>query len=185
MQVFSNQYNATETWSAQGATVEWGTLSNANPTSSVPTGDKFPLLMQNVQMTFSRRAQDVAGINTDKSGLRKRIRIYDAPVGELRITSIFSPYANQLKDFFEAVAKDCKSQSDQVWMTLSPFGRLSCSQGSNNAASNVPASAFGTFTLYDVDLETLALTIQAGQNGNGAVSTMPLIMSFTDLHWDV
>ena len=177
--IFNNQYDNTETWSAQGATVLWGL-------NGQPVGDTFPLLMQQLQVTYARRAQEVAAINTDDSGKRKRYRIYDAPSGELRVTSIFSPYLNNLKDFLEAVSKDCKQEDDQVWMTLSPFGTLSCSQGSGSSAQTGSSlKAFGKFALYDVDLETLGLNITAGQNGSGAVTTLPMVFSFSTLEWDV
>ena len=187
MKIFTNQYDATDTWSAQGATVQWGKGAYvAGQDYSGTQGDVFPLLMQQVQVTYSRRAQEVAGINSDNKGNRKRYRIYDAPTGELRVTSIFSPYPNKLKAFLEAVSKDCKQSNEQVWLSLSPFGRLSCSQGTGaTEASNTSLNTFGKFMLFDVDLETLGLQIQAGQNGSGAVSTMPMVFSFSILDWNV
>jgi hypothetical protein len=184
MKIFTNQYDATETWSTQGATVLWGKgteVGNGGSDDLV-----FPLLMGGISLTYGRRAQEVAAINTNKDGKRRRYRIYDAPNGVLNITSIFSPYAKDLKNFLEAVTKDCKKGDDQVWMTLSPFGSLTCVQGDNESEFGkvVNNPTFGKFGLKDVDLEQLGLQIQAGQGG-GATITMPLSFSFSNLLWDV
>lgn len=187
MRIFTNQYDATETWSAQGATVLWG-QGQLEPGADAG-GNNFPLLMQTVQMTYSRRAQEIASINTAQNGYRKRMRIYDAPVGDLRVTSIYSPYAENLEAFFKAVSLECKNEGNQVWMQLSPFGSLQCTTDGGGEDENTGEDSnqigLGSFFIQGVDLETMGLNIQAGQNGTGAMCSLPLVMSFTRLDWEL
>lgn len=184
IKVFNNQYDVTETWSAQGAIVLWGTGTEIGIDGSGASG-VFPLLMSGITVNYARRSQEVPAINVNADGKRRRYRIYDAPVGNMGITSIFSPYARDLKAFIEAVTKDCKQEDDQVWMSVSPFGTLSCVQGDSeiqNVAANNPT--FGTFGLKNVDLEALNLQITGGAGG-GATINLPLNFSFTALDWNI
>ena len=193
--IFSNQFDETESWTAMGALVEWYTESaatgNSSSSESKPAVNVFPLLMQRIQVTYRRKVTDIPVINTDKNNKRKRYRVYDAPDGTLLVQSIFSPFIEGLSNFIDAVSKECKGPKDQVTMTFSPFGSVSCNSTTEpkRDADGTPiitrSSSFGKFELKNVDLEQIVLDIQAGQGGSGATTTMPLNFSFSTLSWDL
>lgn len=162
--VFNNPYKNTESWSAQGAVVQWGTSDS--------TSKALPIMMLGLTANYGRRTSAFFPINRDASGNCVRVNISSAPSGTLQVNSIYSPTHEGLEEFIKAVTKDCKKTADAVTITLRPFGDMACSD----------TSAVGqTLYLKGVELDTLGLTIQGGES---AVVNMPLAFSFTSLDWE-
>lgn len=162
--VFNNPYQNTESWSAQGAVVQWGT--------SITASQALPIMMLGVTINYGRRTSPFFPINRDSSGNCVRVNIAGAPAGTLAVQSIYSPTHTGLESFIEAVTKECKTTGDAVTVTLRPFGDMTCSN----------STAIGqTLYLKGVELDTLGLTIQGG---DAAIVQMPLNFSFTGLDWE-
>lgn len=176
MNVFTNPYNSTQTWSAQGAIVTWGVgRGDANSLG----GSQIPLMMLNLNMSYQRQVAKFYPVNGDAQGNMTKYNISGAPQGMLQVGSIYGPSNSGLSAFIEAVAKDCKQDSDTVLIKIRPFGNLNCSSsGGGNTFNNSKNS----FLLRGLELESLGMQIQGGEV---AVVNMPLTFSFTSLVWDI
>lgn len=159
-------YKAAQTWSAQGAIVKWGIGENA-------TKD-MPLVMMNLTMSYGRQLQKFFPICQDADGVPTQINIGGAPRGTLQIGAIFAPYSDSLSDFLSAVAKECKSKADGVYLTIMPFGNQKCAGDGDVQEFNNNVS----FTLKNVELETVGVSIQGGEV---AIVNFPTNYSFTGL----
>lgn len=176
MNVFTNPYNSTQTWSAQGAIVTWG-VGNGN--SNTPGSGQIPLMMLNLNMSYQRQIARFYPVNGDIQGNMTKYNISGAPQGVLQVGSIYGPTNTGLQAFIEAVAKDCKTDDDTVLLKIQPFGNLNCSSsGGGNTFNNNKNS----FLLRGLELESLGMQIQGGEV---AVVNMPLTFSFTSLVWDI
>lgn len=174
MNVFTNPYNSTQTWSAQGAIVMWGVGSG---NSEDLAGSKIPLMMLNLSMSYQRQIAKFYPINTDDKGNMTKYNISGAPQGVLQVGSIYGPSNGDLNRFIEAISKDCKKDEDTVLIKIKPFGNLKCSStGGGNTFSND-----GNLLLRGVELESIGMQIQGGEV---AVVNMPLTLSFTSLVWN-
>lgn len=161
--IFSNPYKNVETWTAQGAVVNY----------TVGTGSAVavPLLMTNITVNYGRRVMPQYPINTSSSGSGKKINIAGVPSGTLQVGSIYGPTMTGLQQFIEAVAKQVKTAADQIGLTIRPFGTTVGNTTVNNS----------TLKLGGVELEQVALSLQGGET---AIVNMPLTFSFTSLDWD-
>lgn len=177
MNVFTNPYNSTQTWSAQGAIVTWG-VGNGN-TATLGAGSQIPLMMLNLSMSYQRQIAKFYPVNGDTQGNMTKYNVSGAPQGVLQVGSIYGPTNTGLQAFIEAVAKDCKTDNDTVLLKIQPFGNLKCSSsGGGNTFNNSKNS----FLLRGLELESLGMQIQGGEV---AVVNMPLTFSFTSLVWDI
>lgn len=169
MNIFSNPYKSTETWSAQGAIVQWGTGGKATT--------QFPLMMVGVEMTYARKIQQIFPINSAVSGDMTKINVSGAPVGTLQVSSIYGPFTTGLASFIEAVSKGCKGPDEQVTLKISPFGKSEC-----KSATGAGTGSFQDmdFILEGLDMEQVALRIQGSE---ATVVNVPTVFSFTNLQW--
>lgn len=165
-------YKSARTWSAQGAIVKWGTgADNAD-------ANDFPLVMLNLTVSFGRTLQKFFPI-AQVEGQSTQINIGGAPRGTMQVGAIFAPYNDQLVTFLNAVGKECKNRSEGVNVSIMPFGNQTCSgdseesPGFNNQVK---------FTLKNVELETLGVTIQGGEV---AIVNFPTTYSFTGLGLEI
>lgn len=161
MSIFQNPYQSTETWSAQGALIQW---SGANVPQSAP------LLVLQISIQYQRRLQPFYPIAAT-AATRKKINMVGAPVGQMTIGSIFTPSATGLDAFLKAVGSPCKDANSAVTMTLQPFGDV-CQNGQSTQTNGQ------TFTLKGVELESVGVQIQGGEV---AVVNIPTTYSFTDM----
>jgi|GEM_PF-5663250 len=165
MNIFSNPYKDTETWTAQGAIVQWGT-------GDIPTTG-LPFMMINLQMQYARSLSSFFPINGDSANNMTKINISGAPRGTLQVGAIYGPDATGVKEFVEAASKACKTDAEQVVISIKPFGNATCTN-----------TKFATqaFTLKGLEMEQLGLSIQGGE---AAVVNLPTVYSFTSLEWIV
>lgn len=170
MQIFSNPYASSMSWSAQGAIVQWGLGSK--------TSDSLPLFMTSLQLSYQRKASAMYPINTNAAGDAVRVDINAPPVGSLNIGSIFGPTTGSMQAFLEAVGRDCVAQGKGVCISVQPFGRLTCQAGDNSTAATPQLGA--TFLLRDVKLQQLNLAIEGGE---AAMVNMPTAYSFLSMEW--
>lgn len=163
--VFNTPNTTTETWTLQGAVVQWGTNNSAS--------SAIPMVLNEIQISYGVPTTVITPLNTAANGSVSRVVIKGTPEGGLTVRTIFSPSISDFKNFLKAVTKPCKMASDQVMLTLRPFGNLECS----NAARNTNGKL--VFYLHDLDLRQMDVTIS--QNNNIALVSMPLQFSFTNL----
>lgn len=160
--IFNNPYKTIESWSAQGAVINWGTSN----TPSAP----IPLIANSLNLTYAQQVSSIYPLNTSPSGAKKKINIKGAPNGNLTIGSVFSPTHQNLAAFIQAVTKDCKTENDQVTITIRPFGDIQCD------------TEVGTVLyLTGVDCSQIQLGIQGGEV---AIVNMPMVFTFTGLDWE-
>lgn len=163
--VFNSPNTTTETWTLQGAVVQWG--ANNSATSAIP------MVLNSIQLSYAVPTTTITPLNTSASGGVSRIIIKGTPDGTLTVQTVFSPAINDFKNFLKAVTKSCKLADDQVLLTLRPFGTLECSNSQYNTSGNL------TFYLHDLDLRQMDFTIS--QQNNIAIVNMPLQFNFTNL----
>ncbi len=160
--LFHNPYKKTETWTAQGAIVNYGTGDKAN--------SAIPLYMTNIQINYQRAVSALYPINVTKVDDATKVNITGAPRGTLSIGSIYSPNMQNMKAFLDAIAKHCKTTKEAVTMTFRPFGSA-CTKGSSN----------NLITIKGVELESIGFSIQGGEI---AIVNIPTNYSFTSLDWN-
>lgn len=161
MSIFSNPYNNTETWSAQGALMKW---------TGAKVGNGNPLLVLQISIQFQRAIQPFYPI-ASSAATRKKINMVGAPKGQMTIGSIFTPSAQGLAAFLKAVGAPCKDAESSINVTLQPFGDV-CTNGTSTQVNGQ------TFTLKGVELESVGVQIQGGEV---AVVNIPTTYSFTDM----
>lgn len=164
--IFTSSTYKTETWSAQGATLEYFTEGETKL-------KKLPLLITNFELTYGRSLSQLYPINSDAAGKMSKINICGAPQGTLRVGSIFSPSEKDLISFLESLSAECKVKG--YGMKITPLSNVCSSDGKKATKKSI------VFTLDGVELESLAVTIQGGQ---AAMVNQPLTFSFTTLAVD-
>lgn len=181
--VFQNPYQAQESWSAQGAIITWAKMSSSDIAIEIETDlyktsftNTYPLLATQVSLNFNRSLSKMYPVTPDANGNRKQITLAGAPKGQLTVHSLLSPTGNKtLASFLNAVAKPCKKDTEQVLMTIQPFGgdcQLTDAKGNVVAALN----------LGFVELDRLDFQIQGGEV---ATVNLPLTFSFSALDFEV
>jgi len=163
--VFNNPFTTTESFSAQGAVLNWVVGSKTST---------LPLILTGIAVSYNRPTQSLYPINGISTAKPVRVLVHGAPTGQLQTTSIYSPSMSDMEAFIKAVTKDCKTKEEQVDITLRPFGSLSC-------AGNDKKKDTTKFTLTGVELSGFQLNIQGGEI---ALVTMPLTFTFAGLFWD-
>jgi len=165
-------FESAQTWSAQGAIVNWAVGKGTGAKSN-----QLPLVMMNLTASFQRTLQKFYPI-AQVQGKKKQINIGGAARGTLQIGAIFAPYGDDLEKFLEAVAKECKGDDDGVTITIRPFGNQKCTgtAGTQKFNNNI------AFQLKNVELESLGVSVQGGEV---AIVNFPTSYSFTGLDLDL
>lgn len=163
--VFNTPNTTTETWTLQGAVVQWGTNNSAS--------SAVPMVLNEIQISYAVPTTTITPLNTTANGSVSRVVIKGTPEGGLTVRTIFSPSINDFKNFLKAVTKSCKLAQDQVLITLRPFGNLKCSNTARNTGENL------VFYMHDIDLRQMDVVIS--QQNNIALVNMPLQFNFTNL----
>lgn len=168
MAIFTNRQYTTETWSAQGATLNY--YQGLNSAAMSP----LPLLIANFTMNYQRSVGAVYPVNADPSNNMCKINICGAPRGSLTISSIFSPgQGANLADFLRKAGSECKGPDQQIGVFITPIGGACVTSGNNmNSFQNI------TFHLEGLELESLGLSVQGGEQ---AMVNQPLVFSFTTM----
>jgi len=158
VQVFNNTIKQTETITSQSARVLWGVGGGAN--------NAVPMYMLGLQLSFQQSTTPMYPLYSS-SGDGMKLLIKGAPEGTLSCQGLIVKSHAELLNFIRAVTKECKDASDEVVLTIHPFGN-----GCNGKFKSV------SYTVSGVDLSGVQLNIQAGQV---AMITHTLTMSFTGL----
>lgn len=188
--IFSNPYTSTESWSAQGAILRYGVEQGSidwnwsaeeqnRPVCSVdPTGEPCPLIISGINLTYTRQSQQIYPLNATESGQATKITIKGAPQGVLQLTSIYSPVAESIACFLKLASRDCVPKDNEMWITLRPFGSITCTtkEGSRNVDAKDAAKI--TWRISGVELNQLGLQMQSGPT---TIVSMPLNFEFTNL----
>ena len=185
--IFSNPYKITESWSAQGAVVNWGEGYDTDNNGvldfnaldvSKDLTKKCPLMITGINLDYSRQSQQIYPLNSDGNGNSTKVTIKGAPQGILQITSVYSPIAESITKFLEACSRDCVKAGTGVWMTIRPFGDIKCT---TKTGTDVLADYSIVWTLTGVELNRLGLQMQSGPT---TIVQMPLNFEFTNLYID-
>lgn len=163
MQIFNSPFKTTQSWTSQGAIINYGTGTNSG------TFQQVPLMVSGIAMTYTQQATPIFPLNTDGSGNAVKINIKGAPQGTLQLQSIYCPVAKNIDAFLEMASRPCVTEDDQMIVTIRPFGDIKCTAGDGVAADDV-------FRLIGVDLVSLGLNIQSGEV---TLVNMPLSFTFT------
>ena len=185
--VFSNPYKFTESWSAQGAVVRFGIEGGDNNLTAAadesfscsydPAGEKCPLIISGINLTYTRQSQQIYPLTTDENGDATKVVVKGAPQGILALTSIYSPVAASITCFLKLASRDCVAKGNEMWMSLRPFGALkNCMTGEVINASEAPNKI--TWRISGVEMNQLGLQMQSGPT---TIVSMPLNFEFTDL----
>lgn len=167
MPIFTNRQYTTETWSAQGATLNY--YQGLNSAAIQP----LPLLISNFTIQYNRSVGAVYPINADPAGNMAKINICGAPRGTLTVGSIFSPtQGSDLADFIERVGAECKTPETEFGIFITPIGGACASNGSTQSFQNI------VFHLQGLELEQLQVSVQGGEQ---ALVSQPMTFSFTTL----
>lgn len=169
-EIFNNPFKTTQSWSSQGAVILYGT-GDPTQTPDDSNMEAIPLLVSGLSLTYTQQATPVFPLNTDINGGASKINIKGAPQGTLQLQSIYSPVAENIDTFLEMAARQCVGPTNQMIMTIRPFGNIECVYG--DAVTNDDL-----FRLTGVELISLGLNIQAGEV---TLVNMPLQFTFTSL----
>jgi hypothetical protein len=183
LQVFNGTQVKTESWALQGAVVMWKvgdgledmneqSATAASQTQTADKGGMIPLLMNQINVRYGVPVSTFTPLNTSGSSA-KRILIKGVPEGTLTVQSIFTPNVQNLSRFLEACQKTCRSEKEQVGISIRPFGTLEC----NGSADFKPADI--VFYLRGLDLRQFDFTIS--QQDQIAMTNMPLTFQFFGL----
>lgn len=187
MEIFNSPFKTTQSWSSQGAVLLYGlgdptqatdgAFTEANTNDDATLSDDaagmapIPLFVQGISLTYTQRATPVFPLNTDSTGGASKINIKGAPQGVLQIQSIYSPKAGHIDRFLRLAARQCVGPTNQLIVTIRPFGNINCYSDESVTYDDV-------FRLAGVELESLGLNIQAGEV---TLVNMPLSFTFTSL----
>lgn len=162
MHVFNSPYKTTESWTAQGAIIQYYITGQE--------AEKIPLVIAGLEIGFAQQQTPFYQLNADESGGGKRIVVKGAPQGSLSITSIYCPTPGKIKEFLAAASRDCVTAGNDLVITVRPFGDIKCG---NESVTDAPV-----ITLTGVELASLGFSIQSGAV---TLVNMPLAFSFTDM----
>lgn len=165
MNIFNNPYKTTESWTAQGAIIQYYIAGQE--------ADKIPLMISDLQIGYGQQQTPFYPLNSDSTGASKRVVIKGAPQGSLSMTSIYCPTPGKIKEFLATAARDCVTAGEDMIITVRPFGDIKCG---NESVTDAPV-----ITLTGVELATIGFSI-----ASGAVTlvNMPLSFSFTNMEID-
>lgn len=162
MQIFNSPFKTTQSWASQGAIILFGT-GTENPTDSIP------LMVSGLTLTYAQQATPIFPLNTDGNGNATKVNIKGAPQGTLQLQSVYCPVSKNLDEFLRIASRDCVSDTDQMVITIRPFGDIKCASGSDVQNDDL-------FRLTGVELVSMGLSIQSGEV---TLVSMPLNFTFT------
>ena len=167
MQIFNSPFKSTQSWTSQGAIINYGIGI------STETFQQIPLMVSGLSFSYTQQATPVFPLNTDGNGNATKINIKGAPQGQLQLQSIYCPVAKNIDDFLEKASRSCVGEAEQLIVTIRPFGDIKCG---NESVTDAPV-----ITLTGVELATIGFSI-----ASGAVTlvNMPLSFSFTNMDID-
>ena len=166
--IFNAEPITTESWSLQGAVVEWGQGSNYGP-------NEIPLIMNQINVRFGVPVSTFTPLNTGSGKVANRILIKGVPEGTFTVQSIFTPDVGNFSKFIKACQEACKTKENQVNISIRPFGTLKCNNQSFKPGGIV-------FYLEALDLRQFDFTIT--QQDQIAMTNMPLTFQFFGLEFD-
>lgn len=166
MEIFNNPYKNTESWSAQGAIINYFKGSNGTESDA----NKVPLMISTLTLQYARQQSSFFPLNADASGNATKVNIKGAPSGTLQFTSIYCPTPGTIEDFLKMAARDCIKSGDEMYITIRPFGLVKC--------ADQPILKVPRFVLSAVELAGLGLNIQSSEV---TLVNMPLSFTFTGL----
>lgn len=175
-QIFNTQPVNTESWALQGAVVNWGLASQGRNYT-----EELPLVMNQISVNFAIPVSTFTPLNTASGKTATRILIKGIPEGTFTVQSIFTPGVTDLKKFIEACQKECKTQNDQVNVSVRPFGTLKCTVSSTGETLQFKPGGI-VFYMDGLDLRQFNFTIS--QQNNMAMTSMPLSFQFFGLSFD-
>ena len=155
------QSNQVDTYSfvSGGAIVTW----SANGVTSM-----CPLMMQQLQLQYTRQIQPLYPLNVSEAGTSTRYNIMSHAQGLLNCQGLLAPFGNSLESFLQATSKDCATENDAVTLTIKPF--TTCETNNNLLSTG--------FTVKGLILATFGVTITGGDS---SIIQLPLQFQFTSL----
>lgn len=162
--IFSDVGYTTETWTATGATLQWG----GGGAAELSPDQLVNLVLTGVQLTFQRRLSPIYPL-ASASGQRKRINLASAPSGVLVVQGMIGPNSVALDAFLAAASKPCKTKDEMLRVTITPFG-TECTSGTDVSS--------GSWILDGLELSQIGLTIRSAEV---ATIEVPLQFEFTGL----
>lgn len=154
-QIFTNGYNKTENFTANGALIQWA--------ANGITSKNFPILMTNLQAQFSRNINPITPINTNADGNYVKVNIIGTPTGVLQCDGLITNTSKSLQEFLLAVGQTCDNKN--VRMTIKPFRAAGCESDLK-------------YTITGLTLQTFVLQIQTAEV---TIVRQPLTFVFTDM----
>lgn len=155
--IFSNYYtHDTQNITATGALITWK--------SSSGNGDTLPLLLNQLNITYSRNIQAIYPINVvNQEKALTKLQIMGAPQGILQCTGIITPTYADIEEFLSETSDSCDSHN--VVFTIKPFQSGTCK------------IKFG-YELTGLTLQSLGVNIQGNEV---AIISQPLNFTFTTM----
>lgn len=176
MNDFTNIFNGqrvydTQNITATGAWLSWSVSNSYDPETLEPAyanefeSGTFPLLLNQIDMTYSRNIQPIFPVNSANDGTFTKLQVMGAPQGQLRCTGIITPKMADLEDFLELTSSSCDTHS--VAIDFRPF----------STASDNCDNKFG-YRMKGLTLQTIGFSVQGNEV---AIISQPLVFTFTGL----
>ena len=156
-QIFQAAQSSTYSYTAGGAIITWGQGGGAS--------GMLPIMMTQLTIQYTRPISPQFPINVTESGVNTSLNIMGRPSGTLQCTGLLAPNATSLSGFLEATGKACVMPGEGVSVGVRPFTLCD---------TDTPM----TFTLKDVILQNVSVTIQGGEV---QVVQVPLTFLFTSM----
>jgi hypothetical protein len=171
MNIFNNPYTTTQSWASQGALISWGYAGKASQ-------GEVPLMISGLRMTYQQQITPIFPLNASQNTATK-VNIKGAPQGSLELAAIYCPNPKDIQSFIVAASRTCVPVGEEMWISLAPFGNLTCTYTPAEGESTPQTTGqISEFKLNGVELVSLGLNIQAGEV---TVVNMPLNFMFTSL----
>ena len=167
MQIFNSPFKTTQSWTSQGAILNYGTGTDYK------TFEEIPLMISGLGITYTQQATPIFPMNTDGNGNATKINVRGAPNGTLTLQSIYCPIPKNIGAFLEMASRGCVGPDESMKVSIRPFGDIKCAGGSNVVNDNI-------FWLEGVELNSLSINIQSGEV---TLVNMPLGFTFTSLEF--
>ena len=161
----------TQNITATGAWLSWSRAESYNSKTGEARFDKtfksgsFPLLLSQINMTYSRSIQPIYPVNSATDGTFTKLQIMGAPQGTLQCTGIITPRAADLDEFLTKVGANC--EAEDIAMDFRPF----------STASDKCNNKFG-YRMIGLTLQTIGFSVQGNEV---AIISQPLAFTFTGL----
>ena len=146
----------TQNISATGAWLSWSVDGKQT--------QQWPLLLSQINMTFSRSIQPIYPVNSAQDGTFTKLQILGAPQGTLQCTGIVTPKYDTMVEFLEVTGAGCSQKN--VVVDFKPF--------SNGSKCN---NKFG-YRMTGLSMQTIGFSVQGNEV---AIISQPLAFTFTGL----